>query len=278
MPQGGVDIAHRVIAIITDPIGGREATQQLKEAASGGEIELRLIAPAVEANPLRHTLGDIDEPKREAQEKLDASLTSLRAAGLEASGAVGDPDPIQAAKDALLEAPADEVVIFEREAAESRWYEGDLTERAEEELEPPLRIVTMEARSETGEPSSHVIDVEQAPEGTLDHQVEHEVGSAYLPGLSRGDFAGMVAGVVGTIVVIVLAAAIGSESNGPETGWQAVAIGAAIAVALVNMAHVVGLLLMESVRYRGGFARFFRTLSLTVTPAAIVLNLIILVS
>ena len=100
--------------------------------------------------------------------------------------------------------------------------------------------------------------MERSPEGTVDHEVEHEVGSAYLPGLSRGDFAGMVVGVVGTIIVIVLAAAIGSQSSGPESGWKAVAIGAAIAVALVNMAHVVGLLLMESVSYRGGFARFIR--------------------
>jgi hypothetical protein len=271
-------MARRVVAIITDPIGGQEAVRQLKGAASGDGIELRVIAPAVEANPLRHTLGDIDEPKRAARRRLEDSLAGLRQAGLDASGAVGDPDPIQAAKDALLEAPADEVVLFEREAAESRWYEGDLTERAEEELEPPLRIVTLEAQDDDGPPRSQVVDVEQAPAGTVDHQAEHEVGSAYLPGLSRGDFAGMVAGVVGTIVVIVLAAAIGTESNGSESGWKAVAIGAAIAVSLINMAHVVGLMLMESVRYRGGFARFFRTLSLTVTPAAIVLNLIILVS
>jgi hypothetical protein len=76
----------------------------------------------------------------------------------------------------------------------------------------------------------------------------------------------------------VLAAAVGAESGGPPSGWRAVAIGAAIAIALVNMAHVVGLLLMESVRYRGGFARFFRTLSLVGTPAAVLLNLIILLS
>lgn len=269
---------HDVVAIITDPIGGQEAIEQLKIGASDGQIKLRLISAAVEANPLRHTLGDIDEPKEEAKRKLDASLKSLRDSGLEAGGAVGDPDPIQAAKDALLEGPADEVVIFELGAGESRWYEGDLTERAEEELEPPLRIVTLEAPGDVDAPQSHVVDVEEAPVGTVDHETEHEVGSAYLPGLSRGDFAGMVAGVIGTIIVIVLAAAIGTESSGPESGWKAVAIGAAIAVALVNMAHVAGLLLMESVGYRGGFARFFRTLSLTVTPAAIVLNLIILIS
>jgi hypothetical protein len=55
-----------------------------------------------------------------------------------------------------------------------------------------------------------------------------------------------------------------------------VAILIAIGVALANMAHVVGLTLFESVRYRGGFAKFFRTLALVVTPLAVVVNLLIL--
>jgi len=201
-------MSHRVVAVIADPISGPEAVEQLRYAADDGEVELLVIAPQVEANLLRHTLGDVDEPRREASERLQASLDSLREAGLEARGEIGDPDPVQAARDALLEAPADEVVIFEREAPESRWFEGDLTARAEEAIEPPLRIVTLASPTAPGTPS-HV---------------------------------------------------------------------AAIAVALVNMAHVVGLLLMESVRYRGGFARFFRTLSLMGTPTAVLLNLIILLS
>lgn len=270
-------MSHRVVAVIADPISGSEAIEELRSTAGGGEVELLVIAPQVEANPLRHTLGDVDEPRREASERLQASLDSLREAGLEARGEIGDPDPVQAARDALLAAPADEVVIFEREAAESRWFEGDLTERAEEAIEPPLRIITLASPIAPGTPS-HVVDVERAAQGTIDRETEHEVGSAYLPGLSRGDFAGMLAGVVGTIVAIVLAAAVGTESSGPESGWKAVAIGAAIAVALVNMAHVVGLLLMESVRYRGGFARFFRILSLVGTPAAVLLNLVILLT
>jgi hypothetical protein len=269
-------MSHRVVAVITDPIGGPEVIEQLRSAAGDEEIDLRLIAAPVEASPLRHALGDIDGPQREAGERLHASLSSLRDAGLEARGEIGDSDPIQAVQDALLKAPADEIVIFERKA-ESRWFEGDLTERAEEAIEPPLCIVRLESTAAKDSPS-HVVDVEKAPRGTVNHEAEHEVDSAYLPGLSRADFAGMCAGVIGTIVAIVLAAAVGVESNGPQSGWKAVAIGAAIAVALVNMAHVVGLLLMESVRYRGGFARLFRTLSLVGTPAAVLLNLIILLS
>jgi hypothetical protein len=86
----------------------------------------------------------------------------------------------------------------------------------------------------------------------------------------------LVLGVVGPIGASGLAAAVGASGSGPEVGWKAVAIGIAIGVALVNMAHVVGITLFESVRYRGGFAKFFRTLSLVATPAAVLANLLIL--
>jgi len=64
--------------------------------------------------------------------------------------------------------------------------------------------------------------------------------------------------------------------SGHESGWEAVAILIAIGVALANLAHVVGLGIFESIRYRGGFAKFFRTLALTFTPLAILVNLAIL--
>jgi hypothetical protein len=262
---------RRLLAIVTDAFGGPESVAELRSQADGDSIQVRLIVPAVEANPLRHTLGDVDEPKREAEERLRVVLEALRGKGLSVSGRVGDPDPVQAAEDALLEAPADEVLIFEHPEGQARWFEHGLFERAQENLEPPLRMVVVESGS--GD-LDHVVEVEEAGPGTVDAGAEKEVGSAYLPGLSRGDFAGMVVGVVGTIVVIVLAAVATAEAT--PTGWQAAAILIAIFTALVNMAHVVGLTLMESVHYRGGFARFFRDLALVVTPLALVVNLFIL--
>jgi hypothetical protein len=94
--------------------------------------------------------------------------------------------------------------------------------------------------------------------------------------MTRADLAGMTAGILGTIIVAVLAAAVASGS-GNQTGWEAVAILIAIGVALANLAHVVGLTLFESIHYRGGFAKFFRTLALTITPLAIVVNTAILI-
>lgn len=270
-------MARRLLAIVTDDLIGPELLREIRRGgvqSQGSEVNLRVIVPAVEANAFRHTLGDIDEPRREAEVRLGRVLEELRANGIEAAGEVGDPDPIQAAQDALLKAPTDEIVIFEHERAQARWFEEGLLEKAEAGLDPPFRVIALHS-DRTGE--GHVVGVETSGPGTRDPAEGDEIGSAYLPGLSRTDFAGMVAGIFGTIVAAILAGAVAVD-NGEVTGRAAAAILIAIGIALVNMAHVVGLTLMESVRYRGGFAKLFRYLSLVGTPLAVVANFVLLVS
>ncbi|HYJ21465.1 MAG TPA: hypothetical protein VEW07_05510 [Solirubrobacterales bacterium] len=267
--------SHRLLAIVTDSLEGPEPIDEIRRAGDGGGAEVRVIVPAVEASSFQHTLGDIDKPKREAEERLRAALAALKRNGVAATGGVGDPDPVQAAQDALLEAPADEVLIFERESEQARWFEQGLFDRARESLEPPLRMVVVHTGDADGE---HVVAVEEAGVGTVDPDgwSEAQVPSAHnMPRVPRVDLIGMAMGILGTIAVIVLAAAAAAGAT-TVTGWHAVAIGIAIATALINMAHVVGLTLFESVHYHGGFAKMFRTLALVGTPLAILINLAIL--
>ena len=267
-------MTRRLVAIVTDEIHGPEPVEEICADANGEGVEVRVIAPAVETSALRHTLGDVDEPKEQAEERLQAALSLLREKGIEVSGEVGDPDPVQAAQDALLKAPADEILIFEHAEGQAQWYENGLFARAQESLEPPLRMVVLETAD--GQPD-HIVDREQQGRGTINPHAGREVGGGvYIPGLTRGDLGGMLAGILGTIIVAVLAAAVAGGS-GHESGSEAAAILIAIGVSLANLAHVVGLTLMESVNYRGGFARFFRTLALVATPAAILVNLLLLI-
>lgn len=265
-----------LIAIVTPAFGSRESVEALKreaEGADGAPTEVRLIAPAVEINPLHHTLGDIDEPRVEAQKRLDEALAAAKTGGVEvATAEVGDPDPVQAAQDALLEKPADEILIFAHADDSKDWYEGGLWKHAEDSLEPPLKLVVVDGGPDSKE---HVVDTETSSRGYSNTEADSEVGAAYVSGLTRGDLAAMAFGIVGTIVVIILAAV--AASGGQDTGWRAVAIGIAIAIGLVNMSNVVGTLLMESVRYRGGFAKFFRDISVLGTPLAIVVNALIVI-
>ena len=269
--EGSEVPGEKLIAIVTEAFGAPDSVAELKRVSAGGETEIRLVVPAVEATPFRHTLGDIDGPREEAEQRLEAAVATMREAGVPVTAELGDPDPVQAAQDALLKAPADEILIFSHADDEQAWYEGDLFKHAEESLEPPLRMVVVEGGPEGNE---RVVAVEESGPGLSNPYADEEISSAYMPGLTRVDLAGMAAGLFGTIVAAILAAAATAGST--ATGWSAVAIGIAIATALINMAHVVGLTLMESVRYRGGFARFFRTLALTGTPIAVLANLLIL--
>jgi hypothetical protein len=265
---------HRVIAVVTDELHGEEPVQQICADVDGDGVDVRVVVPAIEASPLEHTLGDVDGPRRLAEERLERALRLLRDSEVPVSGEVGDPDPVRAAQDALLKAPADEVLIFEHCDAEAQWYENGLLERAQEEIEPPLRMIFLEHADKEHD---HVVGIEETGQGTVNPLAGKEVGGGnYVPGMTRSDLAGMIAGIVGTIVVAILAAAVAADSS-TKTGWAAVAILIAIGVALANLAHVVGLTIFESIRYRGGFAKFFRTLALIGTPLAIVINTAILI-
>lgn len=55
-------MARRLLAIVADDPIGHEPLREIRANGSrdrGGELDLR-----VEANALRHTLGDVDEPMR----------------------------------------------------------------------------------------------------------------------------------------------------------------------------------------------------------------------
>jgi hypothetical protein len=100
--------------------------------------------------------------------------------------------------------------------------------------------------------------------------------SRNLPPFSTRDLAGLVVAIVGTIALGIIAASCGhvEEGSGSSPSCGAV-IGIALAVGLINAAHVVGLFLFESVGYHGFFAPLFATLSLVLTPLAIIVTLLL---
>ncbi len=217
---------RNLIAIVTPAFGSPESVEALREEATeddGHLDQIRLVAPAVEINPLHHTLGDIDEPRVHAKERLDEALAAARAGGIAiASAEVGDPDPVQAAQDALLKKPADEVLIFSHADDSKDWYEGGLWQNAEDSLKPRLKLVVVDGGADDNE---HVVETETSSAGYSNTDAGKEIDSAYLPGFTRGDLGGMIFGVIGTIAVIILAAVAGG--GGAPTGWRALAIGIA---------------------------------------------------
>lgn len=110
------DARYRMLLVVGDPLEDPHATGQIAELAhegsgrASGEPEVRVLAP-VHLSRLDRWASDVTGARDEAQRALALSLATLAAAGLEATGKVGDADPLQAIEDELRSFSAAEVVL-----------------------------------------------------------------------------------------------------------------------------------------------------------------------
>lgn len=229
-------------------------------------------------------MGDVDEATEDARGRLARSAAQLENAGLEPIDArVGDSDLKLAIQDALQDFAADEILIVAHSGGGPS-YEKDWIAEAEREFEQPITEIFVDRDS--GAP--RVADVERKPAGqTREDAGEVEGQSPNMPPFSPRDVLGIVVAIVGTIVLVIIAATGSDNLNsnggfGSETGGglsnQTVRIIIAGAMALVNIAHVVGLTLFQAGPYRGGARDLFAKLSLYSTPLAIAACVILLIA
>ena len=265
---------YRLLVVVAEPIAGPQLRDQIERRAEGSDAAVRVVSPALTESRLRHAMGDVDEAIEEAGLRLEESLEEVRRAGVDASGSVGDSDPLLAIEDALGQFRADEILILTHEEGHGRWLEDDIFDRARRKFEPPITHVVVE-RDEAG--TEHVADVESAPRGT-ESPPGREVGgrSRNLPPYSLRDLSGIAVAVIGTTILILLAAGCGEQGH---EGFDDAGCAARILIAggalLVNLAHVVGLVLFQSLRYRGPGERFFAHMSLWGTPIAVIVSLLV---
>jgi hypothetical protein len=122
---------HRVLVVANETVAGRALREEIRHRTRGRESEVLVVCPALNS-PLRHWVSDEDEARARAQARLDESLAALAEDGLEASGRVGDADPLQAIEDALRAFGADEVIVSTHPPGRSNWLERDVIARARE--------------------------------------------------------------------------------------------------------------------------------------------------
>ena len=106
-----------------------------------------VVSPALNS-PLRHFVSDEDGARRAAQERLDRSLHALGDEGIEASGEVGDADPLQAIEDALRTFGADEIIISTHPEGRSNWLEKGVVSGARKRFTVPITHVVVDLDAE----------------------------------------------------------------------------------------------------------------------------------
>jgi hypothetical protein len=269
----------RLLVVCPPAVDGKRLREEVERRAGERPAVVQLVAPAVTESKLKAAMGDVDEAMGEASERLEQTLEGLRGDRVTAEGMVGDADPLVATEDALGTFPADEVLIVTHSGDKAKWFEEDLFDRAAERFEPPLVHVELGANG-----ALPLAETEESGAGVQrDEPAEGEVElSPNLPPFSKRDLVSLFVAIVGTIVLALLAANVGHSAHGGKAGVisahdfpDAARILIAIAFALINLAHVVGLLIFNSQEYRGPGREWFSNLSLFGTPIAVVVSLLL---
>src|SRR3954451_18345357 len=108
----------RVLVIASVTANSPDLLAALKERADHGPIDLTLLMPAT-----RNGFAG----REEAQGRLDEALASWREAGFEASGIVGDPDPVVALHEAWDPRAFDEVIVSTLSGQSSKWLQDGIS-------------------------------------------------------------------------------------------------------------------------------------------------------
>jgi hypothetical protein len=137
---------HRILVIANETVGGEELLSALTQrVASVGDVDAHVfvVCPALNS-PLRHWVSDEDKARIAAEDRLNASLSAMRDAGIEARGQIGDSDPLQAIEDAIRIFAPDELIISTHPEGRSNWLERGVVESTRERFALPVTHVVVD--------------------------------------------------------------------------------------------------------------------------------------
>jgi hypothetical protein len=134
---------RRILVVANETLGGRELRSLIEERSHDRRTVILVCTPALNSR-LRHWASDEDGARAAAQERLDASLAELRSLGIDASGEIGDANPLQAMEDGLRTFGADEIIISTHPPGRSHWLERGVVDQARGRFTVPIRHVVVD--------------------------------------------------------------------------------------------------------------------------------------
>jgi hypothetical protein len=128
--------AKRLLIISNELIADRPdgVPEVVRQQVSNAD-EVRVVVPALTGR-LQSWVSDIDGAVIEADTRMQDLVGDIDHPGVH--GRVGDEDPLQAVADALVDFPADAVIISVHQSDEANWRERRLGEKIRERFGLPL--------------------------------------------------------------------------------------------------------------------------------------------
>jgi hypothetical protein len=140
------DGARRILVVANETVGGSELIDAVRRHAGDGRASIRVICP--QNRPKHGNVIYEDSVLAAARNRLSLTLADLREAGLEADGAVVDPDPYTAIEDAVEAERVDQLIISTHPETRSGWLQRDLVDRVDRDIGLPVEHVVVDLESE----------------------------------------------------------------------------------------------------------------------------------
>jgi cell pole-organizing protein PopZ len=119
---------RRYLIVANQTLTEAHLIAKVRELDRGGPCAFHVVVPATVPQDHPWTEGEVQGT---ARHRLEEGLALFRDAGVEATGQVGDADPVLAVEDVLREQAFDGIVISTLHPRISRWLKLDLPRRVE---------------------------------------------------------------------------------------------------------------------------------------------------
>jgi hypothetical protein len=141
------DVAARsgqanVLVIANETVIGEPLLDRIRARAAESPAAFLLVCPQSDPDAGEHP---------EAERRLRAALSTLRAEGIEAHGQIAHPDPYTAAMQVIEDERVDELIVSTFAGERSGWLRRDVVERLRKDAGVPVEHVESEALSRQGE-------------------------------------------------------------------------------------------------------------------------------
>jgi hypothetical protein len=135
-----------ILVVANETVAGQPLIDAVKRRADGEQVRVHVICPQ---NQPRHGYVIYEDHVRDAAEnRLHMTLALLHEAGIEAGGAVVDPDPYSAVMDALGDQDYDEIVVSTHPETRSGWLRQGLVDRLRRATRRPVEHVVVDLDAE----------------------------------------------------------------------------------------------------------------------------------
>jgi GABA permease len=141
---------RRVLVVANETVGGEELLSAISTLALTRRTQFQVVCPALNSR-LRTFTSDEDPAREAAQQRLDVTLGRLASVGIEATGVVGDGDPLVAVDDAVRTFGPDEIVISTHPPGRSNWLEKGVVETVQARYDVPVTHVVVGGLTAAGE-------------------------------------------------------------------------------------------------------------------------------